>query len=584
VLSFEEEDIPEDQKKSLMESFEKTVFAGLEEDQYNILWVEHTDKGRLELNFVIPKLHLGSKKQYQPYYHKQDFPLLEKWQRMENLKYGFSDPKDPAKSRSFRSNIKNWDLVEDYTELDDRLHEAVLEGLIGSRAEMIKILEKSGIKVTRSNDKGMSIQLAGKKRARRFKGVIYEQWNSFRELEGKFEETEREIRAYNRKDPSEEFGAVREGYLEYLGEKSRRNREKYRKTAQQGPQWDRKAQNHDQTLMDTVWDDSGASNRSESRSDQSVDPQLDRGVQAQARGDQEGDRPVQSGDRAAQGSGSSRSEALGAGVRGEDGAIHSFQGENLSRQRGQELPLHIDRLGEEDDTIRGEASKGPRGSTGEEQQFVQQLKQTRERIHQQHRERGEAIRGEFSSSDGGQHSVIEELRGASEQYGGDGEAVYEPLRGDGELLQGEFEEFESQMRAEYHQIIKRVEGELREVERGSDQALRELNKERYGWGIPKPNFQIEGELRETLGRAAYRVSKRIQERIRGYREQFQQRRESVRGRFESLEGAIRRVGEGIKGFRLKKREKEEVLAMSQKKIENKSYPKPKRAKFRGMGM
>ncbi|MEC4460013.1 relaxase/mobilization nuclease domain-containing protein, partial [Klebsiella pneumoniae] len=40
---------------------------GLDKDQYSILWVEHTDKGRLELNFLIPNTELLTGKRLQPY-------------------------------------------------------------------------------------------------------------------------------------------------------------------------------------------------------------------------------------------------------------------------------------------------------------------------------------------------------------------------------------------------------------------------------------------------------------------------------------------------------------------------------------
>ena len=51
-LSFEEPDLPIEQKREIMDKFEKTFFAGLEEEQYNITWIEHRDKDRLELNLL----------------------------------------------------------------------------------------------------------------------------------------------------------------------------------------------------------------------------------------------------------------------------------------------------------------------------------------------------------------------------------------------------------------------------------------------------------------------------------------------------------------------------------------------------
>lgn len=55
VLSFEEKDIDEQLKFKLMADFEKALMTDEAQGRYNILWVEHNDKGRLELNFVILK-------------------------------------------------------------------------------------------------------------------------------------------------------------------------------------------------------------------------------------------------------------------------------------------------------------------------------------------------------------------------------------------------------------------------------------------------------------------------------------------------------------------------------------------------
>lgn len=68
VLSFEEIDISNTAKREIMADFEKSLLAGLDQDQYNICWVEHRDKDRLELNFVIPNVELTTGKRLQPYY------------------------------------------------------------------------------------------------------------------------------------------------------------------------------------------------------------------------------------------------------------------------------------------------------------------------------------------------------------------------------------------------------------------------------------------------------------------------------------------------------------------------------------
>ncbi|WP_460182066.1 hypothetical protein, partial [Escherichia coli] len=46
--------------------FPYTTLFRSEKNQYSILWVEHQDKGRLELNFVIPNMELQTGKRLQP--------------------------------------------------------------------------------------------------------------------------------------------------------------------------------------------------------------------------------------------------------------------------------------------------------------------------------------------------------------------------------------------------------------------------------------------------------------------------------------------------------------------------------------
>ena len=86
VLSFEEKDLDDKTKKNIMADFEKSLLAGLEADQYNMTWIEHRDKGRLELNFVIVNQELHTGKRLQPYYDKIDRPLVENWKQVTNHK------------------------------------------------------------------------------------------------------------------------------------------------------------------------------------------------------------------------------------------------------------------------------------------------------------------------------------------------------------------------------------------------------------------------------------------------------------------------------------------------------------------
>ncbi|WP_242636039.1 relaxase/mobilization nuclease domain-containing protein, partial [Klebsiella quasipneumoniae] len=84
VLSFQEPDIADAEKSRLMDEWEHTLLTGFDRDQYACLWVEHRDKGRLELNFVIPNIELQSGKRLQPYFDRADRPRVNAWQTLTN--------------------------------------------------------------------------------------------------------------------------------------------------------------------------------------------------------------------------------------------------------------------------------------------------------------------------------------------------------------------------------------------------------------------------------------------------------------------------------------------------------------------
>lgn len=221
-LSFEEIDINEDLKYQIMKDFEKHLLPGME-NRYNILWVEHIDKGRLELNFVIPKIDLVSQKSFNPYFHKADLPRVDKWQDIQNLIYNFTDPKDPRKARTYKTykpQSKQVGIYKDYTTLNETLHQLVEQGEIQSREQMVELLISSGMEVTRQGKDYLSIKLPDSKKAKKFKGGIYEQqFRSIKELETISEKSEREIEQYNNRDIQERIKSLSRELREYTEKK-----------------------------------------------------------------------------------------------------------------------------------------------------------------------------------------------------------------------------------------------------------------------------------------------------------------------------------------------------------------------------
>lgn len=201
-LSFhEDEQITEDQKYDIIEDFEKMMFVGLEPHQYTSYWVEHTDKNRLELNFVFPNVELTSGKSLQVYYHFRDLNLVNAWKDLTNDKYNLINPSDLDKRRDVSPSIapnimKDWatsnkqsiiDKLKRFTEAEDikaQLTDLVLTqselrrqqgNPLTSQDDIADMLKDYGFEISRKGKDSISIKNPDPtKKNIKLKGVIYE--------------------------------------------------------------------------------------------------------------------------------------------------------------------------------------------------------------------------------------------------------------------------------------------------------------------------------------------------------------------------------------------------------------------------
>ncbi|MFT2695778.1 molybdopterin-guanine dinucleotide biosynthesis protein MobA [Helicobacter pylori] len=175
-LSFEESNINEGLKYELMESFENALLTQEMQGRYNILWVEHTDKGRLELNFVIPRIDLIIQKAFTPYYHSADITRIDLWKDCINLKHNFTNPKDLEKQHNIQQhqtkNPQNKELLATYEKLD-KLIQDNLGKLFNSREDIINFLKANQCEVTRQGKDYISVKLPNEPKAKRLKGFYY---------------------------------------------------------------------------------------------------------------------------------------------------------------------------------------------------------------------------------------------------------------------------------------------------------------------------------------------------------------------------------------------------------------------------
>ena len=205
VLSFTEDAtrFTDKQKKDLMQRFEETLFVGLEPDQYDILWVEHTDKGgRLELNFVIPCQELRSGKRLQPFYAGADLVRVNAFKNIINQEYGLTDPNDPERKRLTNPYVNNaprptpFDKPSKSKEkekeddeiianpestfalkeaIDRKMRRSLAEGSLNNRSSVLYSLEGMGLTIKRATKSSISVAHPNMKRNVRLKGAFYEE-------------------------------------------------------------------------------------------------------------------------------------------------------------------------------------------------------------------------------------------------------------------------------------------------------------------------------------------------------------------------------------------------------------------------
>ena len=225
VLSFAEADLPRATKDKLMSDFEKALLPGLEGNQYAVLWVEHRDKGRLELNFVVPNIELQSGKRLQPYFHKADNPRLDAWRTVVNGELKLHDPDDPLNRQAV---ITPKDLPRGHKEAAQAITDGLLRmagaGEIQSRDDVRKALQGAGFSVVRETKNSLSIADPDGGRNIRLKGVLYEQ--DFRHGEGLRAELEAAGQRY-REASERRVHEARESYLRGVEIKRRENERRY---------------------------------------------------------------------------------------------------------------------------------------------------------------------------------------------------------------------------------------------------------------------------------------------------------------------------------------------------------------------
>lgn len=172
--SFEEspEQVTDEQKREIMDGTEELIKAGLDDDRVSIVWIEHTDKGRLELNYIVACVDLKYGRLFQPYVDSHDQTRWNAFKDIQNIKHGFTEPDDPAKARNL-TEADNLPSTEKELKqvITAELEKLVALGVVNNRDDVKQALIDFGFPISRSGSDYISVVQPNGKRNLKFRSA-----------------------------------------------------------------------------------------------------------------------------------------------------------------------------------------------------------------------------------------------------------------------------------------------------------------------------------------------------------------------------------------------------------------------------
>jgi len=227
VISFAAEDAPsEEQQCEVMDGFERLAFAGLDPEQYDVLWVRHTHEDRVELHFCTPRLELTSGRSLNiapPGYEKAFDSLRD----VMNQRHGWADPMELERVQEVRDTIETPTRAQGRDELHAWLQDQISVGLITDRATMLDALVDAGFDIPRAGKAYLTAQDPDTGERWRLKGEIFhEDWQA--------DAAEREVERGPGHDPAGlrrldgiPIGKLQERFEQSCDHRASYNRERY---------------------------------------------------------------------------------------------------------------------------------------------------------------------------------------------------------------------------------------------------------------------------------------------------------------------------------------------------------------------
>lgn len=184
-------------KEKLIEEMRDFAYAGFKNDDSKLMFVtQHTHTGRLELNYLIPRVNVESGKYFNPYPpnysgkrgpgNNQDF-LKHNDSFIDYVcsKYNLQNPRDPAYAREIKIAPFDPEAADKKT-INELIGLKIVSGEVKSRADIVDVLKKQGGTITRLGKDYISVKFAENSKAIRLRGGVYGD-ESFAEIRAGFE-------------------------------------------------------------------------------------------------------------------------------------------------------------------------------------------------------------------------------------------------------------------------------------------------------------------------------------------------------------------------------------------------------------
>ena len=179
VISFAAEDAPcEAQQAEVMDAFESLAFAGLDSEQYDMLWVRHSHEDRVELHFCTPRLELttGRSLNIAPPGYQDAYDSLRD---LMNQRHSWADPMELERAQEVRDTIEAPTRAQGRDELHAWILDQISMGLIEDRASMLDALADAGFDLPRAGKAYLTAQDPETGERWRLKGEIFhEDWQA----------------------------------------------------------------------------------------------------------------------------------------------------------------------------------------------------------------------------------------------------------------------------------------------------------------------------------------------------------------------------------------------------------------------